>query len=127
MATASKKPRAPHWTSGNGARLPNSALLEFLVFEDNGGNFHWTIVTDSGEHLAQSPRFGSYEDADAAARRVRDGAGSARFDRHEVAALPVDLAARRAAAPRDDFDAERWLDEGGAYSAAVATELPPPR
>jgi len=98
--------------------------LEFLVFEDNGGSFHWTIVADSGEQLAQSPRFGSYEDADAAARRVRDGAGSARLERHEVAALPVDLDTRRGTPSRDDFDAERWLDEGGAYSAAVAVDLP---
>ena len=125
MATASKKSRAPRRTSGNGGRLTNSASLEFLVFEDNGGNFHWTVVTASGERLAQSPRFGSYEDADAAARRVRDGAGSARLERHEVAALPVDLAARRKAASHDDLDAERWLDEGGAYRAAVAAELPP--
>ena len=58
MATASKKSRAPRRTSGNGGRLTNSASLEFLVFEDNGGNFHWTVVTASGERLAQSPRLG---------------------------------------------------------------------
>jgi uncharacterized protein YegP (UPF0339 family) len=88
MATASKKSRAPHRTSRNGGRLTNSALVEFVVFEDNSGSFHWTIVTDSGEQLAQSPRFGSYEDAQAAARRIRDGAGSARFEHHEGATFP---------------------------------------
>jgi len=124
MATATTKARVPRRISRGGGR---SSDLQFLIFEDNNGDHRWAIVTSSGEQLAQSPCFASYNDAQNAARRMRDGAGSARFDRHKVAGLPVDLAARRAAAPRDDFDAERWLDEGGAYSAAVATELPPPR
>jgi uncharacterized protein YegP (UPF0339 family) len=124
MATATKKARAPRRISGGGAR---SSDLEFLVFEDNAGSYCWVIVTATGEQLAQSPRFTTHEDAQAAARRVRDGAGSAQLERHEGAALPVDLAARRAAASRDDFDAERWLDEGGAHSAAVSAELPLPR
>jgi uncharacterized protein YegP (UPF0339 family) len=123
MATATKKARAPRRISVAGGRATD---LEFLVFEDNNGDHHWAIVTSSGEQLAQSPRFASYEDAQGAARRIRDGAGSARFERHEGAALPVDLATRRGAASRDDLDAERWLDEGGAYSAAVAADLPPP-
>jgi len=34
---------------------------------------------------------------------------------------PVHLVARReAAAARDDLDVERWLDEGGSFSQAVA-------
>jgi uncharacterized protein YegP (UPF0339 family) len=121
MATATKKARAPRRTSGGGGR---STDLEFLVFEDNNGDHRWAILTSSGEQLAQSPCFASYEDAQAAARRIHDGAGSARFERHEVAALPVDLDTRRGAVSRDNLDAERWLDEGGAYSAAVAVELP---
>jgi uncharacterized protein YegP (UPF0339 family) len=121
MATATKKARAPQSISVGGDR---STELEFLVFEDNNGDHRWAIATSSGEQLAQSPRFASYEDAQAAARRVRDGAGSARLERHQGAALPVDLATRRGAASRDELDAERWLDEGGAYSAAVAAELP---
>lgn len=124
MATATKKARAARRISVGGGRPTD---LEFLVFEDNAGRYCWVIVTSSGDELAQSPRFASYEDAEAAARRVHDGAGSARLQRHEGAALPVDLNARRKAASRDEVDAERWLDEGGAYSAAVAVELPPPR
>jgi uncharacterized protein YegP (UPF0339 family) len=53
--------------------------MEFLVFGDNGGEYHWTIVGGSGESLAQSPGFASHEDAERAARYVYDGAGSARF------------------------------------------------
>jgi len=98
--------------------------LQFLIFEDNNGDHRWAIVTLSGEQLALSPCFASYKDAQNAARRMRDGAGSARLEHHEGAALPASLAVRREAAPRDDLDAERWLDEGG---AALAAELPPPR
>jgi hypothetical protein len=45
----------------------------------------------------------------------------------EEAAVPVDLIASRVASARDDLDAERWLDEDGAYSAAVVVELRAPR
>jgi hypothetical protein len=121
MATATRTARAPRKISVGKGRPTD---LEFLVFEDNNGDHHWAIVTSSGEQLAQSPRFASNEDAEAAARRMRDGAGSARLEHHEGAALPASLAVRREAAPRDDLDAERWLDEGG---AALAAELPPPR
>jgi hypothetical protein len=121
MATATKKARVPRRISGGGGR---STDLQFLIFEDNNGDHQWAIVSSSGEQLAQSPRFASYDDAQAAARRIHDGAGSARLERHEVAALPVDLDTRRGTPSRDDFDAERWLDEGGAYSAAVAVDLP---
>ena len=101
--------------------------MELLVFQDNGGSYHWAIATASGEELTHSPGFASYEDAREAAVRVRDGAGSAQLQRHDGAALPVDLASRRVAAAGDGSDHERWQDEGGAYSAAVAVELPPPR
>jgi uncharacterized protein YegP (UPF0339 family) len=53
--------------------------MEFLVFEDNGGAYHWTIVAAGGETLAQSASFTSYDDAERAARRVHEGAASARF------------------------------------------------
>ena len=54
--------------------------MGFLVFRDNGGEYHWTIVTGSGESLAQSGSFASHKDAERAARYVYEGAGSARFD-----------------------------------------------
>jgi uncharacterized protein YegP (UPF0339 family) len=109
------------------ATASKPTAMEFLVFQDNGGSYHWAISTASGEELAQSPGFASYEDARDAAGRMRDGAGSARLERHDGAAVPVDLASRRLAAARDDSDHERWQDEGGAYSAAVAVALPLPR
>jgi uncharacterized protein YegP (UPF0339 family) len=123
MATATRKARA----TGQLPRVAKSLAIELLVFEDNGGRYRWTMVAATGEQLAQSPSFASYQDAWDAAGRVRDGAGSARLERDDAAALPVDLSARRRASAPNDSDAERWLDEGGAYSAAVAVELPVPR
>jgi hypothetical protein len=114
MATATKKARAIGLVPRVVGLAPESAAIELLVFQDNGGGYHWTIATASGEELARSPGFASYEDAWEAAGRVRDGVGSARLERQDVAV---------------DSDVERWQDEGGAYSAAVAVavELPPPR
>jgi len=89
--------------------------MEFLIFEDNGGAYHWRIVAGDGAILAQSGSFASYDDAEQAAHRVRDGAVSARFDRRTGDVIPVDLAARRDR-PRNDLNAERWLDEGGRFT-----------
>lgn len=123
MAAATKKAR----NSGRAARgaggMSRSAVMEFLIFEDNGGRYRWTLVADRSESLAWSGSFASYDDAKQAACVVRDGAGSARVERRAAGDLPVDLVVRRDAAPaRDDLDAERWLDEGGSFSSeAVAT------
>src|SRR5947208_17046794 len=91
------------------ARVPVS--MRFLIFEDNGGDYHWTIVARDGATLARSGSFGSYEDAELAAQHVRDGVASALFERRGDGARPVDLSARRDAS-RAATDAERWLDEG---------------
>jgi hypothetical protein len=46
-------------------------------------------------------------------------------DRPPVPAQPVDLVARREAAlARDDFDPDRWSDEGGRVSAEAVAEWP---
>ena len=80
MATATKKVRA----TGANARAARDgsepASLEFLVYRDNGGDYHWEIVGERGESLADCGGFASYDDAEAAAWRVHDGAGSARFE-----------------------------------------------
>jgi uncharacterized protein YegP (UPF0339 family) len=92
--------------------------MEFRVFEDNGGRYHWRIIDRGGESLAQSGSFASYDDAEHAASHVRDGAGSAQLDRHAAGGRVVDIVARReVAAARYDSDAERWLDEGGSFSS----------
>jgi uncharacterized protein YegP (UPF0339 family) len=104
------------------SRLPEPASMKFLVFEDNGGGYHWTIVAGSGETLAQSASFASYEDARQAARIVHSGAASASLEQLTGDTPPVDLVARRqTGVVRDDLDAERWLDEGGSFSTEAAT------
>jgi uncharacterized protein YegP (UPF0339 family) len=95
--------------------------MEFLIYEDNGGAYHWTIVAGDGTTLAWSGSCASYDDAAQAAQRIRQGAGWA----SGVGQRPVDLVARRAARS-DNSDAERWLDEGGSFSSeAVAKSLLP--
>ncbi len=99
--------------------------MEFSIYEDNGGAYHWRVRGHDAT-LAQSGEFASYDDAAQAAQWVRDGAAKARFDRRAVESPPVDLIARREA-PGDDSDAERWLDEGGSFSSEAVAKWPSPR
>ena len=120
MATAPKKSRAAGRLPRRAREVRVSEPMEFRVFEDNGGEYHWTIVAGDGATLARSGGFASYEGAERAARQVRDSAASARIEHRAASAPPVDHSARRAATT-DDADAERWLDEGGRFSSeAVA-------
>jgi uncharacterized protein YegP (UPF0339 family) len=90
MATATKKVHTAR-PAGRGARdVSASASLEFLVHQDNGGDYHWEIVGDSGENLAQSGGFASHDDAERAARRVYDGVDSARFEPHVAEARQLE-------------------------------------
>jgi uncharacterized protein YegP (UPF0339 family) len=120
--TAKRKARAT-------ARAPSKpAAMKFLVDEDNGGGYHWTIVAASGEPLVQSASFASYEEAKQAARIVHRGASQAWFEDRSVDTPPVELAARRdTRVVRDELDAERWLDEGGSFSSEAVTRWPAPR
>jgi uncharacterized protein YegP (UPF0339 family) len=80
MATATKKVHAARPVARGAGDVSESASLAFLVHQANGGDYHWEIVGERGESLAQSGGFASRDDAERAARCVRDGAGSARFD-----------------------------------------------
>ena len=87
MATATQKARTA--TRGKGDPLPASASasasasisMEFVIFEDNGGAYRWSLLGGDRASLAQSPRFASYGDAERAAQLVLEGAGTARLDR----------------------------------------------
>ena len=122
MATAIEKSRAAGRLPRRAREVRVPASMEFLIFEDNGGDYHWTIVAGDGAILARSGGFASYDDAEKAAKRVRDGAVSARFERPS----PVDLGARRDARS-DASDAERWLDEGGSFGSERVAKWPAPR
>jgi len=125
MATATKKSRAATQLARRAREVRPAAPMEFRVVEDNGGDYHWTIVADDGATLARSGDFASYDAAETAAEHVRDGAGSSRFARRALAAGPVDLGARRDARS-DDADAERWLDEGGSHGREAVAPWPAP-
>ena len=122
MATATKKSRAAGQLARRARDVRQSASMEFLIFQDNGGAYYWTIAGD-GATLARSGSFASYDHAEQAARRVRDGAAAARFDARAGQARPVDLIARRHASS-DDSDAYRWLDEGGSFSSEAVARWP---
>jgi hypothetical protein len=117
MATPTRGGRAARQLAHDGRGVSESASLEFLVFEDDGGDFHWAIVGGSGASLAQSGSFGSYEEAAHAGRYVREGAEAARFERRAAEDRVVDVPDRREAPVSDDLDVERWLDEGGGFGS----------
>ncbi len=125
MATASKKSRASRQLAERPARVRVGAAMEFLIFEDNSGSYHWTILAGDGSTLGQSGDFGSYDDAEQAAHQICDGAASARLEPRESGTASVDLAARRAAS--DDSDAERWLDERGSFNSEAVSQWTAPR
>jgi uncharacterized protein YegP (UPF0339 family) len=126
MATANKESRASRQLARPPAPMHEVAPMEFLIFEDNGGRYHWRILAGDGSTLGQSGDFASYEAAEQAARQICNGVASARFQRRQSDTGSVDLAARRAASG-DDSDAERWLDEGGSFSSEAVAQWPAPR
>lgn len=80
MATAPKKIHTAKPVAGSARDVSKSALLEFLVFQDNGSDYYWEIVGERGESLARSGSFASHFEAERAAQRVYDDAGAARFE-----------------------------------------------
>ncbi len=80
MATATKNLRAANQVVRGADAVSKSTSMEFVIFEDNGGRYHWRIVAGNGGTLARSEGFASYEDAVQAVRHVRDNAPSASFN-----------------------------------------------
>jgi len=91
MATATKKARAPRRATRGAVVASESVSMEFLIVEDNGGDYHWTLLDRDGNSLARSPSFASYELAKDAALVVLAGAGSARLDRRAATDCSVDI------------------------------------
>ena len=87
MATATKKAPAATSTARAVRPAPRAASIVFLTYRDNGGNYHWEIVDASGEALAHSGSFLSQDDAERAAKELREGIGSADFAPHVVKGL----------------------------------------
>jgi uncharacterized protein YegP (UPF0339 family) len=73
MATATQKERTARQVARRAKAA--SAAVTFLVVEDNGGSYRWTIVDGHGESLAQSSgTFATHDAANNAANVVRDAA-----------------------------------------------------
>ena len=82
MATATKKAHAAKPVAVGARGVSSPASLELLVYQDNGGDYHWELVGETGERLAQSGIFASQADAERAARCASDGVGSAQLEPH---------------------------------------------
>jgi hypothetical protein len=91
MATATKKARATAGSRRGAAVAFDSASMEFVIVEDNGGEYHWTLVDRDGISLARSGSFASYEHTEDAARVVLAGVGSARLDSRAAVDSSVDM------------------------------------
>jgi uncharacterized protein YegP (UPF0339 family) len=81
MATATKKSPGSKRPRRRAADEQPMSSMAFVIYEDNGGSYHWKILAGDGAPLGQSGDFVSYHDAEQAAQHVRDGAASARFER----------------------------------------------
>ena len=91
MATATSQASAAAGATRGTAVASDSASMEFLVVEDNGGNYYWTLMDRGGDSLARSPSFASYEYAEDAARVVLAGTGSARLERRAASDSSLDI------------------------------------
>jgi uncharacterized protein YegP (UPF0339 family) len=91
MATATPNGRPARGTARRASPGSESPAFEFLVIEDNGGGYHWTIADGAGQSLVQSRRFASHDEAQRAAVLVRDNAGAARLEHRAPADAPTDL------------------------------------
>ena len=89
MGTAPRRSRAAQLASrAADANVP--ASMELLVFEENGGAFHWAIVAATGDHLVPSATFVCYEEAKQVARVVRSGAVTAPFENRKADPAPLE-------------------------------------
>lgn len=80
MATATNETRTAKAAARSRDRAPKPPSLDFLVYDDNAGDYHWEIVAGGGDSLAQSVSFASRDDAERTARYVYDSVRAPRFE-----------------------------------------------
>jgi uncharacterized protein YegP (UPF0339 family) len=102
--------------------LPEPGSVKFVLYQDNGGGYYWTIVDSSGGVLARSAGFESYPDANFAADIVHRGAATATF---EDRSSPTPPAGPPGSADRpteeDRTEPKRPPDQGGSVSREEVT------
>ena len=123
MATAAMKARANTGANGGTVVAPGSVSMEFLIIEDNGGNYHWTLLDRDGSSLARSPSYASHKDAEDAALVVLAGAGSASLDRRAATDSSLDIPSKTkvpSTARNGDGAEGRVKAATGAHAATTA-------
>jgi len=123
MATAAMKARAHPGANGGTVVAPESVSMEFIIVEDNGGHYHWTLLDRDGNNLARSSSHASHEDAEDAALVVLAGAGSARLDRRAATDSSLDIPSKTkvpTTARNGDGPEGRVKAETGARAATTA-------
>lgn len=80
MAVATKKVRATPSSPHPVSPVSKSASLMFRTYRDNGDSYHWEIVDDDSQVLAQSGGFASQGAAEHAARNLHQVTRSASFE-----------------------------------------------
>jgi uncharacterized protein YegP (UPF0339 family) len=123
MATAAMKARANTGANGGTVVAPESVSMEFLIVEDNGGNYHWTLLDRDGNNLGRSPSYACHEDAEDAVLVVLAGAGSARLDRRAATDSSLDIPSKtkvRTTARNGDGAGGRVKASTGAHAATTA-------
>lgn len=125
MATRMNNPRVagPRRRRAREVRAPEP--MEFLVFEDNGGEYHWTIVAADGATLARSGDFASYQDAERSAQHVRDGGASAPWNT-APSTRGRSISPPGVVPTGDAADAERGLHEDDSFSTEAVARGPAP-
>jgi uncharacterized protein YegP (UPF0339 family) len=97
--------------------LPEDAAVTFLLYQDNGGGYYWTIVDHGGAVIARSAGFESYAEANYAADIVHRAAASATFEnRSGTTPPPRPLASAGRAAERDGTEPQPASEQGGSVS-----------
>ncbi len=102
--------------------VPEPVAVKFLLYQDNGGGYYWTIVDHGDEVIARSAGFASYPEANYAADMVHRAAATARFEnRSGTTPPPRPLASADRAAQGDRAAPEPSSNPGGSVSREEVT------
>jgi uncharacterized protein YegP (UPF0339 family) len=102
--------------------LPASMTVKFLLYQDNGGGYYWTIVDDGDEVIARSAGFASYLEANYAADIVHRAAATATFEnRSGTVPPPRPLASADRSTQGDGAEPGPSPQPGGSVSREAAS------
>lgn len=102
--------------------LPEPDPVKFLLYQDNGGGYYWTIVDGGGDVLARSVGFASYPEANYTADMVHRAAGTAMFENRTGTSPPGrPLASADGESDGDQADTEPPSESDGSVSREEVT------